>query len=141
MSTLHQARRVALRRLGAIGLGGSLSLAAPELLLAQALNPVPGVLETNRVRAAPSTWIGRPCLAVELSDEAQARARVTGGNGPSYAIVHRDFTDGVIEVDIAAELTGKGGTDARGFAGIAFHISADLNSAYEAVYLRMTNGR
>lgn len=31
------------------------------------------------------------------------------------------------------------GPDARGFSGVAFHLSADAKT-YEAVYLRMTNG-
>ena len=51
-----------------------------------------------------------------------------------------DFTNGTIEVDVAAELNGKGAPDARGFAGIAFHIPPDY-SIFEAIYLRMTNGR
>ncbi len=136
MQTFTPARRRALGRLGALGL----AVATPRTLLAQTASQVPEVLGTNHVRAVSSAWNGRPCLAVELSDEAQARALVSGGNGPSYAIVQQEFTDGIIETDIAAELTGKGAPDARGFVGIAFHISADL-STYEAVYLRMTNGR
>jgi hypothetical protein len=141
MPTTNRSRREAIRRLGALSFGGSLGLGAPVVLLAESPNPVPEVLGTNLVRTTSSGRYGRPCLAVELTDEVQARERAApGGNPPSYAIVHRDFSDGVIEIDIAGELTGKGGPDARGFVGLAFHINADL-STYEAVYLRMSNGR
>ncbi len=111
-------------------------------LPARAGTVVPRPLATNLVVARPSRWQGRDCLAVELSDDEQ-RGRLEGtraANAPSYAIVARDFTDGVIEVEIGAELTGKGGSDARGFAGLAFHISDDL-ATHEAIYLRMANGR
>ena len=54
--------------------------------------------------------------------------------------MHRDFTDGVIEADIGAELTGKGAPDDRGFAGLSFHIGPELRDP-RVVYLRMTNGR
>ncbi len=46
----------------------------------------------------------------------------------------------MIEVEVGAELNGKGGDDERGFAGLSFHISDDFQ-AHETVYLRMTNGR
>lgn len=133
-------RRAALRRLGTLCIGGSVALAAPRLLLAQAPSPVPEVLGTNDVDTSPSAWKGRPCLAVELSGEAQARALATGGNGPSYAIVAREFSNGVIEVDVAGTLTGKGASDSRAFVGVAFHIASEPDT-YEAFYLRMANGR
>jgi hypothetical protein len=46
----------------------------------------------------------------------------------------------VIDVDLAAELTGLGARESRGFVGVAFHIDVAAET-YEAVYLRMTNGR
>ena len=54
--------------------------------------------------------------------------------------MHCDFTDGAIEADIGAELTGRGAPDDRGFAGLSFHIGPDFET-HETVYLRMTNGR
>jgi hypothetical protein len=126
-----------------MGALASASFLSPGLLLAESvepIEPIPALWETHHVRAYPSTFQAKLCLAVELTDEDQAIARLKGGNGPSYALVARDFTDGVIEVELASLLTGKGGADARGFVGIAFHISPDLDT-YEAVYLRMTNGR
>ncbi|MGZ5040033.1 MAG: twin-arginine translocation signal domain-containing protein [Usitatibacter sp.] len=132
-------RRVLLKGLGlaagALGAGGMW----PGPAVAQVAVPIP--LRTNLVRASPTRWRDRDCLSVELTDDAQARVLAgRGGNGPSYVVVARDFADGTIEVDVGAELTGKGQRDARGFAGIAFHIDEDREE-YEAVYLRMTNGR
>jgi hypothetical protein len=103
---------------------------------------VPQPFATNLVVAAPGRWQGRDCLVVELSEAEQKGRldRTRAANAPSYALVARDFIDGVIEVEIGAELTGKGGNDARGFAGVAFHISDDF-ATHEAIYLRMTNGR
>jgi hypothetical protein len=103
---------------------------------------VPQPIATNLVTASHRHWNGRDCLALELTaEEQEGRLNKTrSGNGPSFAIVHRDFTDGVIEAAICAELTGKGAPDDRGFAGLSFHIGPDFET-HETVYLRMTNGR
>jgi hypothetical protein len=103
---------------------------------------VPQPIDSHLVVATPGHWQGRDCLAVELTDAEQKLRLNTqgGGNRPSFAIVARDFTDGAVEVEIGAELTGKGAPDDRGFVGISFHILADY-SGHETVYLRMTNGR
>ncbi len=100
----------------------------------------PEVLATSLVRVRTTRWNDRECIAVELTDAEQQRIVAGGGaNGPTYAIVNPRFRNGVIEVDVAAELTGRGQKDARGFVGIAFHIDP-AQPAYEAVYLRMANG-
>jgi hypothetical protein len=119
---------------------GAAAVALPFPAHAGAVVPQP--LATNLVVASPGRWQGRDCLAVELTDEEQKLRLSTqgGGNRPSFAIVARDFTDGTIEVEIGAELTGKGAPDDRGFVGISFHILPDF-SGHETVYLRMTNGR
>ena len=119
------------------------AIAAAALPLpAHAGGAVPEPVTTHLVVAAPAQWQGRDCLAIELTIEEQ-RLRLDsqgGGNRPSFAIVAGDFTDGVIEVEIGAELTGKGAPDDRGFVGLSFHILPDF-SGHETVYLRMTNGR
>ena len=142
MTMPNQTRRDAICLLGMAAVGGSLALALPKALRAQTSAEVPKVLATSLVRTAPTVWNDRACLAVELKDEVQARIVATrsGGNGPSYAIVARDFVDGVIEVDVGGELTHKGGADARGFVGVAFHVIPERN-IFEAFYLRMANGR
>jgi len=103
---------------------------------------VPQPIATNLVTASRRHWNGRDCLALELTDDEQKGRldKTRSGNGPSFAIVHRDFTDGVIEADIGGELTGRGAPDDRAFAGLSFHIARDF-AAHETVYLRMTNGR
>ena len=95
----------------------------------------------NGVNLATATYKGREALSVELTAEAQ-KALLSGsgvGNGPTYAISPIEFANGVIEVDLAARINGRGAPDVRGFVGIAFHIDGS-NETFEAVYLRMTNG-
>lgn len=92
------------------------------------------------VTTTPAMHDGRPAVRIELSQEEQAAQLAgAGGNRPTFAVLDVPFANGVIEVDIAAEINGKGGKDARGFAGIAFHMTDD-GEAFEAVYLRMSNG-
>jgi hypothetical protein len=116
------------------------SLAIPAGSRAEAAVPQP--IAANLVTTSHRPWNGRDCLALELSTEEQEGRlnKTRSGNGPSFAIVHRDFTDGIIEAAIGAELTGKGAPDDRGFAGLSFHIGPDFET-HETVYLRMTNGR
>jgi hypothetical protein len=116
------------------------SVAIPACSRAEAAVPQP--IATNLVTTSHRPWKGRDCLALELTaEEQEGRLNKTrSGNGPSFAIVHRDFTDGIIEAAIGAELTGKGAPDDRGFAGLSFHIGPDFET-HETVYLRMTNGR
>lgn len=92
------------------------------------------------VQAKLDKQSGSDVLKVELTDEEQARQMAgAGGNRPTYLLFPDAFDNGSIEVYIGAELNGKSGPDARGFAGILFHHSA-VDGSYEAVYLRMTNG-
>src|SRR5882757_5375012 len=116
------------------------SVAMPAGSRAEAAVPQP--IATNLVTTSHRPWNGRDCLALELTaEEQEGRLNKTrNGNGPSFAIVHRDFTDGIIEAAIGAELTGKGAPDDRGFAGLSFHIGPDFET-HETVYLRITNGR
>jgi hypothetical protein len=96
---------------------------------------------TNLVNVQPSRFKDRDALAVELTEAAQKALLVPGaaGNGPSFAMPDVAFAKGVIEVDLAARINGRGQPEVRGFVGVAFHIADDL-STFEAVYLRMTNG-
>src|SRR5262249_13184490 len=125
-------RRAVMRSLGAVAMT---YVACPTAARAGDLVPQPA--GNNLVRTSPTFWHGHPCLSVELTD-AETEPRISlgqgGGNRPSYAVVDRGFADGVVEVDLAAELTGKGTPDARGFVGIAFHISEGPQT-YECIYL------
>lgn len=115
-------------------------LRACSLSEAPALPEVPEVLDVRSVLVAHENWAGERALEVRLtSDEQTAQLSGSGSNGPTYAIIDQRLSDGVIEVDVAAINNGRGGADARGFAGLAFHLSDDAEE-FEAVYLRMGNG-
>lgn len=51
-----------------------------------------------------------------------------------------DFSNGIIEVELAGEPAEGASGQARGFVGVAFRINND-NSKFEYIYLRPTNGR
>ena len=51
-----------------------------------------------------------------------------------------DFTNGVIEAEIAGVPAPGAPEGARGFVGIAFRLQSDMKT-YDAFYLRPTNGR
>ena len=100
---------------------------------------VPVVELYRDVAGTEFEYMGRRALSVELTPEEQALQRAgAGGNRPTYAVVPGWFEDGVIEVDIAADLNGRGGAESRGFAGVAFRLGDD--ERFEAVYLRAANG-
>lgn len=108
----------------------------PGLATAPRLEPV----ASQHVTFSDSQWLGRRALKLELTAEEQKRQLAgAGGNRPTFIVLGTDFSNGVIEVDIAARVNGKGGEDSRGFAGIAFHIDDKLEQ-FEAVYLRFSNG-
>lgn len=95
----------------------------------------------NLVNAGAATFKDRAAVMVELTPEAQ-KALLWGtgvGNGPSFIMPPVQLANGVVEVDLAARINGKGAPDVRGFVGLAFHID-DKAETFEAVYLRMTNG-
>lgn len=103
--------------------------------------------DVRNVQYGAAHFAGRNALKFALSDEEQARQRAgSGPNRPTFLVVAETLTEGTIEVDLAAEINGKGGQDARGFAGIAFNIVKDSatdgssDERFEMVYLRMANG-
>jgi hypothetical protein len=99
----------------------------------------PASLATRGVTATATTFGGRAALTLELTADEQAILRTSGGNRATYALLRDSLTDGVIEADVAAELTGRGGAESRGFIGFAVHVAATPD-VFEGVYLRMTNG-
>ena len=98
-------------------------------------------LKANDVTLENVNFKGVPAIKVEMTEAIQ-KGILTGagnGNGSTFALTGALFDNGVIEGDVAGENNGKGAPDARGFVGIAHHISEDLTT-YEAIYLRMSNG-
>lgn len=64
-----------------------------------------------------------------------------GADLPTFVKVKSiDFKDGTIEVKVLSRLLKTAPASARGFIGVAFHIDS-LNSGFEGIYLRPTNGR
>jgi hypothetical protein len=119
------------------GLGHRAAAAQPRVIPLES----PDGLTANDVTVRAAQHRGRRGVAVELTERAQAQLLAgTGvGNGPTFAMPDLRLANGWIEVDVAAQINGRGAPDVRGFVGIAFHIADDLPT-FEAVYLRMTNG-
>jgi hypothetical protein len=64
-----------------------------------------------------------------------------GADLPTFVKIKSiDFKDGTIEVKVLSRLLKNAAPSARGFIGVAFHIDS-LNSKFEGIYLRPTNGR
>jgi hypothetical protein len=104
--------------------------------------PNPGDLTRLNVTVQQVRYRDRAAVKLELTEPVQRElnAKTVLDNVVAMALLPGNFTNGTIQVDLAGEVNGKGRPDARAFVGIAFHVAPD-NSRYEAVYLRMTNGR
>jgi hypothetical protein len=104
-------------------------------------------LRLHNVTAEPATHQGKKGLRLSLSAEAarrlesmtpEERAKV---NLEQLAWMEgREFSNGVIEAEIAGAPAPGAGEGARGFVGIAFRLQQDMQT-YDAFYLRPTNGR
>jgi len=97
------------------------------------------------VLAEPAKLDGKRGLRVAISPEAKQRlAQAPAGQQASpeqLAVIDgTDFTNGVIEAEIAGVPAPDAPAGARGFVGIAFRVKSDLRT-YDAFYLRPTNGR
>jgi len=92
-------------------------------------------LELRNVKAEPTTYLGRRAMRVtdagpEGLDDA-GRLAIIPGSG---------FQDGTIEVNLSGDTAPNAPAGFRGFAGIAFRVTADA-SHFECFYLRPKNGR
>jgi hypothetical protein len=94
-----------------------------------------------KAKAEPATLQGKRGLRVTVSDDALREYKPTDGElNPLVVIDGLEFSNGVIEAEIAGALAPDAGEGARGFVGIAFRMQADRRT-YDAFYLRPTNGR
>ena len=92
-------------------------------------------LQAHKVVQEISNHLGQ--TAVHVTDPGD----FTGNNEDKLVIIEGvEFENGVIEVNLAGAPSSHAGENARGFVGVAFHVSADVSS-FEAFYLRPTNGR
>jgi hypothetical protein len=131
-------------RASAFGFVTALALVLPGIALAQ-VRTLP--LETTagvtliKAKAEPATLQGKKGLRVTVSDDALREYKPTDGElNPLVVIDGLEFSNGVIEAEIAGALAPDAGEGARGFVGIAFRMQADRRT-YDAFYLRPTNGR
>lgn len=112
--------------IGAAGLAGAQTTIA--------LDPAKG-LRAYHTTMQSAVHQGRAAIKVmEPSTPADSEAKVVMIESTS------NFSDGVIEIDLAGRPGAAASGQARGFVGVAFRIAADL-SKYECFYLRPTNGR
>lgn len=106
----------------------------------------PAGLRLHNVQAASSTHLGKPALALTVSEDARrATAQLPidqqAAQFEKLAVIEGlDFSDGVIEAEIAGAPQAGAPAGARGFVGIAFRLQPDLKT-YDALYIRPTNGR
>lgn len=103
-----------------------------------ALDALPTEARLHKVTARSVTYQGLATLRVELAPETVTVQDFPGSN--TFIIIPVEFGDGEIEVDLLGKLQATARPEARGFIGVAFRIAPDC-SAFEAVYLRPTNGR
>src|SRR6187401_3211957 len=92
-------------------------------------------LEANRVYMSIEKMKDKKVVKVVMD------STLRGADLPTFVKVKEiDFKDGTIEVKILSRLLKTAPASARGFIGVAFHIDS-LNSKFEGIYLRPTNGR
>lgn len=102
-------------------------------------------LAPHNVTATPVTYAGKRGVRLAVSDEARRSVAQLPINQQAlletFAVLEgTDFTNGVIEAEIAGAPAPDAAAGARGFVGIAFRLQPDLKT-YDAFYLRPTNGR
>jgi hypothetical protein len=104
-------------------------------------------LRLHNVTAEPATLHGKKGLRLARSAEAARRLEAMTPEERAKTSIEEhawieglDFSNGVIEAEIAGDLAPGAGEGARGFVGIAFRLQPDMQT-YDAFYLRPTNGR
>ena len=99
-------------------------------------------LTLRNVQAVPATLENKRGLVVTLSEEGKkAKAVSQPASFETLAVIDgTDFTNGVIEAEIAGAPASDAPEAARGFVGIAFRVKPDFKT-YDAFYLRPTNAR
>ncbi len=113
-------------------------LVSPYLLLAQEEQIVSWTLEDadqvtiHGAKVSSATFKGKKALPVD---------HIQGEGEAHFAkLLECDFSNGIIELELAGKPGENAGQGARGFVGLAFRI-ADDNSNFECFYLRPANGR
>ena len=126
--------------------GGLLRPAPADAQQRYPLESVTG-LTLHNVDAQPAALQDKKGLRLTLAEETRRRLSGVPADDPRWVNLEQyasvdgiDFSNGSIEVELAGEPAPGAGQGARGFVGIAFRLHKD-KEAYDAFYLRPTNGR
>lgn len=105
------------------------------------LDVLPAGAVPRSVSADPVRIGDRAALRVSLQEELARTGQlgVDYGDRPTFVVVDHAFTLGTVEVDVLSRLTPNAPDYARGFAGLAYHLT-DGGDRFESVYVRPTNG-
>jgi hypothetical protein len=126
----------------AVGMGAILMLPCARAGQMLPLSSTKG-LQPHKVTIEPVNYRGRKAIQV-MPAVAEDAAWITAGKmaeGGGIAVIQNiRFHNGTIEILLAGRPRAGAPTEARGFVGVAFRVTADA-SEYEAIYLRPTNGR
>ena len=138
-------------QLAIIALACALPLLLPGSACAQALRfALSGTdgLRLHNVAAEPVTFKGKRGIRLTESPELLRRPDFVAGTLDAETLAWIggiQFSNGVIEVDVAGTPAPGANAGARGFVGIAFRSQVDDRAEglkpYDAIYLRPTNGR
>ena len=112
----------------------------------QPLESTDGLIVHN-VTAEPVTLNGKKGVRLTLSEEGRRQVERMTPEELNQRPIQQfakikdlEFSDGVIEVELAGAPAPDAPSGARGFVGIAFRLQPD-NQTYDAFYLRPSNGR
>jgi hypothetical protein len=105
-------------------------------------------LRLHNTTAAAVTFKGKRAVRIAVAPDVARRPEYLAGTIEPEAFARiegLEFSNGIIEVEVAGSPAEGSYPGARGFVGIAFRLQADRDSAasptYDAFYLRPTNGR
>jgi hypothetical protein len=109
-------------------------------------------LVLHNVAAEPATLQGRKGLKLTLAADVRRKLESMTPEARSQARIEQlarfkdvEFSNGVIELEVAGAPAADAPEGARGFVGIAFRLRPDGETpnreTYDAFYLRPTNGR
>jgi hypothetical protein len=135
----------------AIVLFGVLSAVLPDDASGQARRYALATTDGLRLHNATAetvTFKGKRGVRVAVAPEVARRPEYIAGQIEPEVFARiegLEFSNGVIEAEVAGSLGTEAYPGARGFVGIAFRLQTDQNpdgpQTYDAFYLRPTNGR
>jgi len=124
---------------------GAASSAPSAAASAAAASAATGAGSTATARPSGAASAAASTAATPASSAAASTGATPGGAGPAdvdqLALIEGvEFSNGIIEAEIAGAPAPNAPEGARGFVGLAFRVQPDRRT-YDAFYLRPTNGR